>query len=55
MKLFETKQGERIKELESELELIHKWLDDKLVSRKMGEHKYSIIMRMQILYSCEVN
>ena len=55
MNLFETKQGERVKELEQELEQVHKWLDDRKVPRKMGDHEYSIIMRIQILFSCEVN
>ena len=55
LKLFETKQGERVKELEQELEQVHKWLDDRKVPRKMGDHEYSIIMRIQILFTCEVN
>ena len=32
----------------------HEWLDDRGVPRSKGDDDYTILSRMQILYSCEV-
>lgn len=37
-----------------DLQSAHEWLDDRGVPRRKGDDDYTILSRMQILYSCEV-
>ena len=47
--------SDRAETLELELQPAHEWLDDRGVPRSKGDEDYTILSRMQILYSCEVD